>query len=85
MTVTATSTALQTGEQSVVTDEAGDNRLTQLPIGTYAVSPACRGSEPVRRENIQLTVGFAATVDVELGLENFRKRSQSPRRRRSWT
>jgi len=68
VTVTATSAALQTSEQSVVTDERGQYRLTQLPIGTYVVTYTLQGFRTVRREGIQLTVGFAATIDIALGL-----------------
>jgi len=38
VTVTATSTALQVKEVSVVSNERGEYRISPLPIGTYTVT-----------------------------------------------
>ena len=43
-------------------------RLTPLPIGTYAVTYELSGFVSNRREDIRLTVGFTARVDVVLGV-----------------
>jgi hypothetical protein len=65
-TVTATSPALQVPEVVVLTDSRGEYRLTPLPIGTYTLVYALSGFQTVRRENVRLTVGFVAQVDVKM-------------------
>lgn len=72
VTVTATSPALQVPSVTAVTDERGEYRLSPLPIGVYAVEYALSGFSTVRREELRLTVGFTATVNISLkvgGLE----------------
>lgn len=66
VTVTATSPALQMPQLVTVTNELGEYRLTPLPIGTYAVEYTLSGFQTVRREELRLTVGFVAKVDVVL-------------------
>ena len=66
VTVTATSPALQVGSQSAVTDERGEYRITPLPIGTYAVTYELSGFQSFRNDNVRLTVGFTARLDVVL-------------------
>jgi hypothetical protein len=66
VTVTATSPALQVPQMVSVTNERGEYRLTPLPIGTYQVEYALAGFQTVRRENVRLTAGFIATMDVVL-------------------
>ena len=66
VTVTATSEALQVGSMSAVTDERGEYRLTPLPIGLYQVTYELTGFQGIRNENIRLTVGFTARMDVIL-------------------
>src|SRR5262245_16383943 len=68
VTVSATSPALQVPQVTAVTDERGEYRLTPLPIGTYAVTYELSGFVTNRREEIRLTVGFTARLDVELGV-----------------
>jgi hypothetical protein len=68
VTVTATSPALQVPSITSVTDGRGEYRLSPLPIGVYAVEYELSGFQRVRREDIRLTVGFSAKVDVALGL-----------------
>jgi hypothetical protein len=68
VTVTATSPALQVPTLVVVTNERGEYRLAPLPIGTYQVEYALSGFQTIRREDIRLTVGFTAKVDVALGV-----------------
>src|SRR5918994_6987982 len=55
VTVTATSPALQVPQVSDITNERGEYRLTQLPIGTYAVQYELQGFGALRREEIRLT------------------------------
>jgi hypothetical protein len=66
VTVTATSTALQVKEVSVVSNERGEYRISPLPIGTYTVTYTLSGFQSARHENIRLTVGFSAKLDAKL-------------------
>src|SRR5205823_3233724 len=66
VTVTAKSPSLQVQEVSDVTNERGEYRLSPLPIGTYQVEYSLSGFQGVRREDILLTVGFVAKLDVVL-------------------
>ena len=66
VTVTATSPALQLPQVTDVTDGQGDYRLTPLPIGTYEVTYTLTGFQTVKRDNLRLTAGFVARVDVAL-------------------
>ncbi len=68
VTVTATSPALQVPQVLAATDERGEYRLASLPIGTYTVVYTLEGFETVRREEIRLTIGFQAKVDIVLKL-----------------
>jgi len=68
VTVTATSPALQVSQVTDVTNERGEYRLTPLPIGTYAVQYELAGFGTLRRQDIRLTAGFTARVDVDLKL-----------------
>jgi hypothetical protein len=68
VTVTVTGPALQVPQIAEVTDARGEYRVTPLPIGTYTVVYSLSGFQTVRRENVRLTVGFAAQLDVKLGL-----------------
>jgi hypothetical protein len=66
VTITASSPALQVSSVIAITNERGEYRLTPLPIGTYRVEYALPGFQTVRREDLRLTVGFTASVDVSL-------------------
>jgi hypothetical protein len=66
VTVTTTSPALQVPEVATVTNEVGEYRVAPLPIGTYTVQYDLAGFQGVRRQEIRLTVGFTARVDVQL-------------------
>ena len=68
VTVTATSPALQVPSVTAVTDAQGDYRLTPLPIGVYTVAYDFPGFQAVRREDVRLTVGFAARVDITMNV-----------------
>jgi hypothetical protein len=68
VSVTATSPALQVPQITAVTDARGEYRLTPLPIGTYAVTYELSGFVTNRRDEIRLTVGFTARLDVALGV-----------------
>jgi hypothetical protein len=66
VTVTAVSPALQVPQVTAVTNEVGEYRLSPLPIGTYSVEYELSGFQGVRRQEIRLTVGFTARLDVQL-------------------
>jgi hypothetical protein len=67
VTVTATSSALL-GSQSTVTSETGNYRFPAVPPGTYTVTYDLVGFNPVKREGIEIRLGFTANINVELNL-----------------
>ncbi len=67
VTVTATSPSLL-GQQATVTSDTGNYRFPGVPPGTYTLTYELVGFNTVRREGIQITLGFTATVNVELAL-----------------
>jgi len=68
VTVTATSPALQVPQVTDVTNAQGEYRLAALPIGTYQVAFELASFRPAQRQDVRLTVGFTARIDVSLGL-----------------
>jgi len=68
VTVTATSPALQVPQVTTITNEVGEYRLAPLPIGVFDVAFELSGFRPAQRQNVRLTVGFTARIDVSLGL-----------------
>src|SRR5262245_16318530 len=66
VTVEAASPAPIEKGRSAVTDEQGRYQVAELRPGTYSVTFALPGFSSVRREGIELTTGFTATVNVEL-------------------
>jgi hypothetical protein len=66
VTVEASSPALIEKTRSVVTDGTGQYRLVDLRPGTYTVTFSLPGFALVKREGIELTAAFTATVNVEL-------------------
>lgn len=72
VTVEASSPALIEKVRAVVTDDQGNYKILELRPGTYAVTFTLPGFATFRREGIQLTTGFTATVNGEMkvgGLE----------------
>src|SRR6266496_3702825 len=67
VTVSATSPSLM-GVQTSVTDSGGNYRFPALPPGTYTLSYELPGFTTLKRENIILSMGFTATVNVELAV-----------------
>ena len=70
--VEAASPALIERVRSVVSDETGQYRIVDLRPGTYTVTFALPGFNTVRREGIELSGDFVATVNADLrvgGLE----------------
>ena len=68
VTVTATSPTLQVPTMTTVTNEVGEYRLASLPIGVFGLTFELAGFRPAQRQDVRLTVGFTARIDVSLGL-----------------
>src|SRR5216117_232822 len=66
VTVEASSPALIEKVRSVVTDGTGQYRIQNLRPGTYSVTFTLPGFSTVKREGIELTGSFTASVNVEL-------------------
>src|SRR3982074_3720486 len=66
VTVEASSPALIERVRSVVTDGTGQYRIVDLRPGTYAVTFSLAGFGAVRREGIELSGSFTATVNADL-------------------
>jgi hypothetical protein len=67
VTVTATSPA-QMGTPSAVTNEEGMFRFPSVPPGVYKVTFELPGFSTLVREDIRVTLGFNAAVNVKLGV-----------------
>ena len=72
VTVTATSPAL-IGQQTAVTSDTGNYRFPAVPPGTYELTYELSGFTNVKREGIQISLGFTATVNVELALATLQR------------
>ena len=68
VSVEAASPALIEKVRSVVTDDQGRYQVVELRPGTYTVTFTLPGFTSVKREGIELTTGFTATVNAELGV-----------------
>lgn len=66
VTVEATSPALIEKVRVVVTDGTGQYRIVDLRPGVYTVTFQLPSFSTVRRDGIELSVGFTATVNAEL-------------------
>ncbi|MQA31130.1 MAG: TonB-dependent receptor plug domain-containing protein [Luteitalea sp.] len=66
VTVEASSPALIEKLRAVVTDGQGQYNIVDLRPGTYTVAFALAGFNTVRREGVELTAGFTATVNADL-------------------
>ena len=66
VTVEAASPALIEKVRTVVSDGAGQYRIIELRPGTYIVTFALTGFNTVKREGIELSGTFVATVNAEL-------------------
>src|SRR5688500_10160734 len=61
--VEVTSPALIEKIRSAITDDSGQYRITNLPVGTYAVSFKLEGFTTQVRDDVVLTTGFTAPVN----------------------
>src|SRR5216117_357220 len=66
VSVEAASPALIEKARTTVSDEQGRYRIGDLRPGLYTVTFALPGFSALRREGIELTTGFTATVNAEL-------------------
>ena len=66
VTVEAASPALIEKSRVVVTDGTGQYRVVDLRPGVYTVTFTLPGFGGVKRDGIELTAGFTATVNAEL-------------------
>ena len=68
VTVEASSPALIEKVRSAITDGTGQYRIEQLRGGTYTVTFTLTGFSTVRREGVELSGSFAATVNADMKL-----------------
>ena len=66
VTVTVSSPALQLREIAEVSGADGTYRLVDLPIGIYSVKYELTGFQSIVREEVRLTAGFTARLDIVL-------------------
>jgi len=66
VTVEASSPALIEKVRSAVTDGAGQYKITTLRPGSYTVTFTLPGFSVVKRENVELTSDFTATINADL-------------------
>ena len=82
VTVTVTSPSLQVGQLIQVSDSEGSYKFVDLPAGTYRLRADLAGFSAVIREDLRLTVGFNARIDLTLKLgaveESITVSGQSP-------
>ncbi|HYM21564.1 MAG TPA: carboxypeptidase-like regulatory domain-containing protein, partial [Vicinamibacterales bacterium] len=66
VTVEAASPALIEKTRTAVTDGSGQYKITELRPGTYTVIYTLPGFSTVKRENVELTSDFTATINIDL-------------------
>ena len=66
VTVEAASPALIEKVRSAISDSAGQYKITTLRPGTYTVTFTLPGFSVVKRENVELTSDFTATINADL-------------------
>jgi hypothetical protein len=66
VTVEAASPALIEKVRSAVSDAEGNYKIIDLRPGTYTVTFALAGFSTVKREGIELSTGFTATINAEM-------------------
>jgi hypothetical protein len=64
----ATSPALIEKVRAAVTDGTGQYRIEDLRPGTYSVTFSLQGFNSLKREGVELTGSFTATINAELGV-----------------
>jgi len=64
-TITLASAALLVSQTST-SDSAGNYHFEQLPVGAYKITSAAAGFQQYVRDNIQISAGFSAEVNVPM-------------------
>ncbi len=67
VTVTVSGPALM-GTQTTVTNDQGQYRFPALNVGTYRLTYELPGFATVIREGIQVSIGFTATVNIQMAV-----------------
>lgn len=67
-TLVLTSPALQVRQLETQSDAEGRYRFTDLRVGVYAVQATLQGFQTVVRENVQLSAGFVARINLPMSL-----------------
>jgi hypothetical protein len=73
VTVEVSSPALIEKTRSATTDAAGLYRIVNLPPGTYVVTFTLSGFNTSRREGVEVSPGFTATIDGAMRLGNIQE------------
>ncbi len=68
VTITVTSPQLQVGQLVQVSDAQGNYKFVDLPAGTYRLKAELTGFSALVRDDLRLTVGFNARIDVTMKL-----------------
>jgi carboxypeptidase family protein len=66
VTLTLSSPALQVAQLTATSDVQGRYRFSDLRDGVYKVVAELQGFQGVIRENVELSVGFVARIDITL-------------------
>jgi hypothetical protein len=72
VTVTISSPSMM-GTRTAVTNPEGQYRFPAIPPGTYLVTYELAGFGTVKREDIRVTLGFTATLNVEMGIASLQE------------
>src|SRR5215210_4825511 len=73
VTVEATSPVLIEKVRSAVTDGAGQYQIVDLRPGSYTLTFTLTGFSIVRRDGVELTGSFTATINAELKVGNLQE------------
>src|ERR1700693_1531009 len=68
VTVEAARPALIERVRTVVSDESGQYKIVNLPVGTYSVTFTLTGFNVVKRDGIELATNFTAPVNADLAV-----------------
>ena len=72
VTVTIASPSMM-GTRNAVTNAEGQYRFPAIPPGVYQITYELAGFGTVKREDIRITLGFTATVNVEMGIASLQE------------
>ena len=79
VTVEAASPALIEKSRTAVTDGQGLYRIVDLRPGVYTVTFTLPGFSTLKREGLELTAGFTATVNAEMKVGDARRNHHGER------